>query len=389
MNSDQTNIDDLFDDFDIEMNEFSEQETALLAELSEDPDISVSDELDDETKKKLVESTIIVPDGEDDFVNKIGDDEDNVESDADDGDGSHDADSGNSSDDQDDSSTYFKAVAEGLNKLGKFGGDELPEKFDTKSFLEFYDKFTENKISAGIEDKISDKWGDEGIKIFNDIFVNGVDPREYFGKYNEILDLKSLDLEKEVNQKLVISAYLEALGQDEEEILDQIEVLEDKGKLAERSEKYREKLIEDQNRELSRIATDKENQVIEARKAQLVRMTAIKEVASKALEAKEINGIPLNVNDSKELVPYATELNWKLANGTLITDADKAILEIKRDPSKWLALCKLLKEDLNITPIKTKGAEEKADEVFNFKTKKTVRAPVRDTLDLFLKKGKF
>ena len=262
---------------------------------------------------------------------------------------------------------------------------------DQDSFLEFYEKFTENKVQSDIEERISDKWGEDGIRMFNDIFVSGVDPREYFAAYQQVLDVSDIDLDDENNQKLVVSRYLEAIGQDDEEILDQIETLEEKGKLAERAEKYKEKLIEDNKREIARMAYEKESQAVEMKKAQSARFSAVKEAVSTALSNREINGIPLSLNDNKELLPFATDLNWKLANGMLITDADKAILEIKKDPVKWVALCKLLKEDLNVNPIKNKGADEKAKAVFDFKSTGKVDAKngKRDPLDLFLKKTKF
>ena len=139
------------------------------------------------------------------------------------------------------------------------------------------------------------------------------------------------------------------------------------------------------------MAYEKESQAVEMKKAQSARFSAVKEAVSTALSNREINGIPLSLNDNKELLPFATDLNWKLANGMLITDADKAILEIKKDPVKWVALCKLLKEDLNVNPIKNKGADEKAKAVFDFKSTGKVDAKngKRDPLDLFLKKTKF
>lgn len=393
MSDKETNIDDIFQNFELESDEVSDEEANLLDIFAKDPDISATADDDTEedktedgkTKTPAVEkASTIVPDSEEDFVKKLGTEDDTDESDTDDADSSHDGDEGDDLDD--DASVYFKTVAEGLIKLGKFDGIEPPEKWDQDSFLDFFDKSREAGIETGIDERISDKWGDEGKKIFEEIFVKGVDPREYFEKYNEILDLDSIDLEKESNQKMVVSKYLEALGQDEEEILDQIEVLEEKGKLAERAEKYKEKLVEDNKRELSRIAAEKEAAIIENKKAQQARMSAIKDVVNKAITAKEINGIPLSVTDSKDLLPFATDLNWKLANGTLITDADKALLEIKRDPIKWVALCKLLKEDLNVAPIKNKGADERADDVFNFKKTKKVKATTKDPLDLFLKR---
>ena len=401
MSVEETNIDDLFDNMELETDETAAEEAALLDIFAKDPSISsVTDDDDasdkgEDGKKTTPDTSTIIPDSEEDFVKKLSPNqtktEDDDDTDTDDRDDSYDRKNKLESGDDDDTSTYFKAVAEGLSKLGKFEGLEIPEKMDQDSFLEFYEKFTENKVQSDIEERISDKWGEDGIRMFNDIFVSGVDPREYFAAYQQVLDVSDIDLDDENNQKLVVSRYLEAIGQDDEEILDQIETLEEKGKLAERAEKYKEKLIEDNKREIARMAYEKESQAVEMKKAQSARFSAVKEAVSTALSNREINGIPLSLNDNKELLPFATDLNWKLANGMLITDADKAILEIKKDPVKWVALCKLLKEDLNVNPIKNKGADEKAKAVFDFKSTGKVDAKngKRDPLDLFLKKTKF
>lgn len=382
MSKEETDINHLFGDIEIQ-DEFSDEEVALLKSFSD----TQAEETTEETKPE--ESNIIVPESEDDFLKKTGDEND-ADTNADDTDDSHDGDEGDNDSPDDDISSYFGSVAEGLVSLGKFDGMEIPEKWNKESFLSFYDEYTEKKIESGIYEQLTNKWGEEGEKMFNDIFVTGVDPREYFGKVNQVLDLESIDLSKEINQKAIISKYLEALGQDEEEILDQIEVLEEKGKLEERSEKYKEKLIEDNKRAVAKMTSEKEAQVAEGKRLQAARFNSIKDVVAKAVSAKEINGIPLNVADSKELFSYATAPAWTLPNGATITDAEKALMEIKKDPTKWVALCKLLKEDLNVSPIKAKGVDEKAQDVFNFKKDKKVAASKqKDSLDSVLKKIKF
>lgn len=293
-------------------------------------------------------------------------------------------------DDDDDSSKYFEAVGKGLLKLGKFAevGDDF--KWTQESFLEKFDEITAEASRAKIDEILMDKWGEQGIEMFNDIFVKKVPVNEYLSAYGEAEDFSKLDIEKVANQKLIVKTYLENMGVDEDEIFEQIELLEEKEKLQDRAEKYKEKLIEDRLAYMQELSSKREAQILAQKKADAERKAAINEALSEALKTKEINGIPLSVNDGKDLFKFVTAPAYKLQSGQEITELDKRILDIKKDPKKLIALGKLLKEDLNVAPIKKKGADEGSQEVFDFvkRGKSPKNETVVNQLDLLFGRGK-
>lgn len=293
-------------------------------------------------------------------------------------------------DEDDEPSQYFKAVGEGLLKLGKF--EDLPEdfKWTQESFLDLFEQVSEKSAQDKIEDILTDGWGEEGIRMFNDIFVKKVPVKEYLSAYSTAESYATMDMDKLSNQKAVVKAYLESLGTDEDEIYEQIELLEEREKLKERAEKYKEKLIDEQASYMDELSKKRDAAIKAQRENEKIRNTRISEVVSEALKTREINGIPVSTADTKELFKYVTAPAYKLKDGREITEMDKKLLELRNDPVKWVALGKLLKEDLNVTPIKNKAKDETAEEVFSFTKHKKVpsKSDVSSQLDLLFSRKK-
>lgn len=397
MSNELEDFDDLFEELELELQD----------------DAPISDEEKALTGDKLVKTNeeepikIKVPTSEEDFINSLQDDEDEIQ-DLDDDDkikeDDSDSDSDSDEDDDDDKDDsdededekeikpedYFKAVGLGLMKLGKF--EDVPEDFEwtEESFLEKFDEISQKNAQSKIQEILMQGWGEAGIQMFNDIFVKKVPVREYLNAYAEAEDYDSLDLEKVGNQKLIVKAYLESMGVDEDEIYEQIELLEEKDKLADRAEKYKEKLMEDRVAQMRQMAQQREAAIQQQKAAEQQRYNALSDVVNKAIKEKEINGIPLSVKDNEELLKYVTAPAYKLQNGQEITELDKKLIELRRDPVKWVALGKLLKEDLNVSPIKAKAGDEEKAKVFEFvKTKKAPKTSnVHDQLDLLFKRKK-
>lgn len=393
MSNELEDFDDLFEELEFELQDdapISDEEAALTG---------------DKPKATQEEEPvkIKVPASEEDFLNSLQDDDEINELDEDDkiekddDDSESDEDNEEESDDDENKEKeeinpgdYFKAVGLGLMKLGKF--EDVPEDFEwtEESFLEKFEEISEKTAQDKIQEILMQGWGEAGIQMFNDIFVKRVPVKEYLSAYAEAEDYDSLDLEKVGNQKLVVKAYLESMGVDEDEIYEQIELLEEKDKLADRAEKYKEKLMEDRVAQMRQMAQQREAAIQQQKAAEQQRYNALSDVVSKAIKEKEINGIPLSVKDNEELLKYVTAPAYKLQNGQEITELDKKLIELRRDPIKWVALGKLLKEDLNVSPIKAKAGDEEKAKVFEFvKTKKAPKTSnVHDQLDLLFKRKK-
>ena len=385
------NLDDfenLFDELDFEIQDeapVSDEEKSLL----DDSKKTAKPEGEEPVKIK-------VPASEEDFLNSLEDKDEIEEIDQDDKkEIEEDSEEDEEDDDEDDDkkeklgpADYFKAVGKGLMGLGKFG--DIPEDFEwtEESFLEKFDEISEKNARSKIQEILTDGWGESGIQMFNDIFIKKVPVKEYLSAYAEAEDFDSLDLDRVGNQKLVVRTYLESMGVDEDEIYEQIELLEEKDKLADRAEKYKEKLMEDRVAQMQQMAQKREAAIRQQRALESQRFNAISQVVTNALKEKEINGIPLSTSDTSELLRYVTAPAYKLQNGQEITELDKKLIELRRDPAKWVALGKLLKEDLNVGPIKSKGEDEKKAKVFEFTKKKSApsKSEVHDQLDLLFKR---
>lgn len=384
------NLDDfenLFDELDFEIQDdapISEEEKSLL----DDSKKAVKPEGEEPVKIK-------VPASEEDFLNSLEDKDEIEEIDEkeskEDSEEEEEEEEDNEDDDKKEKlgpADYFKAVGKGLMGLGKFG--DIPEDFEwtEESFLEKFDEMSEQNAKNKIQEILTDGWGESGIQMFNDIFIKKVPVKEYLSAYAEAEDFDSMDLDKVGNQKLVVRTYLESMGVDEDEIYEQIELLEGKDKLADRAEKYKEKLMEDRVAQMQQMSQKREAAMKQQRALETQRFNAISQVVTNALKEKEINGIPLSTSDTSELLRYVTAPAYKLQNGQEITELDKKLIELRRDPAKWVALGKLLKEDLNVGPIKAKGEDEKKEKIFEFTKKKAspTKSAVHDQLDLLFKR---
>lgn len=360
-------FDSLFNEFETEITDedpISEEEAALIEEDTEDEG-----------------PTVIVPKDEEDFKTSQGGDEDETEEDEDEEEGEQDK-------DEEDGAEYFKTVGEGLIKLGKLKDVPKDFKWSQENFIAFFDEVSMEKAQASIEDILTAKKGDEGLELFNDLFVKNAPVKEYLALYAEEQDYSSLDLEKVGNQKLMIKAYLEEMGQDEDEIFEQIETLEERGVLKERAEKYQGKIVELRASERKQMADQAEAH--EKERARLIRErdASLSKVVEEAVKTKEINGIPLSIDDHKTLLPYMTAPAYRTPTGQNVTQMEKDLMELRKDPVKWTALAKLIKEGLNVKPIQNKGVDDKKEQLFNFtRAKKTpTKSDVDDQLDLLFKR---
>lgn len=330
--------------------------------------------LEDQESKQPTGPQVIVPKSEADFVANINDKKD----DEDDDDNTQD----DKPDNDDDTSEYFKTVGEGLLKLGKF--EEVPSDFEwtQDNFLKFFDDFTKKKAQADIEDILTENWGDEGIEMFKDIFLNKVPIKDYLERYSEAQDFSSVDLEKVGNQKYIIKSYLESTGVDEDEIFERIELLEEQGKLKAKAESFKDKLVEESRAEMKRLAQQEEFRKQQLAITEKKRYDAITEAVNNAIKAKEVNGIPLSVADNKELLPYITAPAYKLANGQKLTEFDKDLRELRTDPAKlnkFIALAKMVKDGFDVKPIVNKVVDETKGDLFTFNKKN--QSPKPDTIE--------
>jgi hypothetical protein len=113
-------------------------------------------------------------------------------------------------DEDDVAESPFVSLSKDLFKLGVFTKDDEEDDVAIETPEQFLEKFNSEKKKGAIEivDNFIGQFGEDYQKAFDAIFVKGVDPKDYFGVYNNVVNFAELDLSNEDNQVRVIKQAL-------------------------------------------------------------------------------------------------------------------------------------------------------------------------------------
>ena len=129
--------------------------------------------------------------------------------------------------DDSDEINYYEAFGKGLLRSGHFDlGEEVnPDEIEwtEESFLEMMSATVENKAWKQLEEIAVEAYGQEGIELVKDLFINKVPVQQYLSKYNEQIALENVDLTNSQNQEAIFREYLSRTGLDADEIEEQLE----------------------------------------------------------------------------------------------------------------------------------------------------------------------
>ena len=267
--------------------------------------------------------------------------------------------------------TQFAALSNDLFKLGVFTKDEDEEDIAISTPEEFLERF-ENEKKKGAIDVVNNfigQFGEDYQQAFQAIYVNGVDPKEYFSTYNAIENFTQMDLSQESNQVAIIRQALADQGFDPEDITSEVERLKNYGDLESVAEKHHKVLVKKEGVKLQKLEAD--------RTAQLQQQAAIKQqyhqnvntVLQEKIKSKEFDGIPLNPKLATELQDFLLAEKWKTPSGETLTDFDRTILDLKRPENHALKvkvglLLKILEKDPTLSTIQKSGISKKSSELF-------------------------
>lgn len=272
----------------------------------------------------------------------------------------------------------FNKLSKNLFELGIFNKLEDEEDVVINTPEEFKERWVKEltvQSNSQIYNFLVDKHGEEGVELFNSIFVNGVDPKDYLSKYTELQSLREVDLTEESTQEQVYKAYYKRLGFADDKIAKKIQKLKDYGELEEEATEAHEKLLELDEKELSDKCAQKELE--EQAKAQFKAHYAqtVNQILADKLKQREFDGIPLTDKIAKETYENLVVEKYKLPSGEKLTEFDKKILELRR-PENYemkVKLWLLLQNNLDLTKVKTKAVSDKTDKLFsNMVTKEKV-----------------
>lgn len=288
--------------------------------------------------------------------------------------------------------TEFESLSKDLFRLGVFTKDDEEESTPITTPEQFLERFNLEKKKGADEilSKFIGRFGADYQEAFKAIYVNGVDPKEYFGAFNDIVDFSEIDLTSEQNQIMVVRKAMLDQGYDAEDVDVEITKLKDYGDLEQAATRHHKVLLKKQAANLQEMTAKAEQaqQRKIAEKKQYV--SSIQSIMQEKLKAQEFDGIPVNAKLIGELQDFLLVDKWtNRGTGESLTDFEKELFEL-RNPKNYETRVKLalimniMKKDPTLSTIQRAGVTKKSNELFKEtikKTGKTEGAPRKSWFD--------
>ena len=276
----------------------------------------------------------------------------------------------------------FVSLSKDLFKLGVFTQDDDEEDAVIETPEQFLEKFNAEKKKGAIEivDNFIGQFGEDYQKAFDAIFVKGVDPKDYFGVYNNVVNFAELDLSNEDNQVRVIKQALTDQGFDTEDVTTEIERLRNYGDLETVASKHHKVLVKKEAAKLQQMEQQSEQLLQQKAMIRNQYIQNVQSVLQDKLKTKEFDGIPLNPKLASELQDFLLVDKYKTPSGETLTDFDKTILELKRPENhatkvKVGLLLKILEKDPTLSTIQRSGVTKKSTQLFEEVARQTSKKP--------------
>lgn len=277
--------------------------------------------------------------------------------------------------------SQFGALAKDLFKLGVFSQDEDEEEEEIQTPEQFLEKFQKEKQKGAIEvvNNFIGQFGDDYKKAFDAIFVKGVDPKEYFGTYNNAVSFAEMDLSEESNQVRVIKQALTDQGFEPEDVDTEVERLKNYGDLETVATKHHKVLVKKEAAKLQDLEQKSQRELQQRQAIKEEYISNVQEILQEKLKTKEFDGIPINPKLANELQDFLLVDRYRTASGETITEFDRSILELKRPENhekkvKLGLLLKILEKDPTLSTIQKTGISKKSNQLFGEVARQVTKA---------------
>lgn len=280
----------------------------------------------------------------------------------------------------------FGALANDLFKLGVFSKEDGEEDVDISTPEEFLERFQEEKKKGAIEvvNNFIGQFGEDYQQAFDAIFVKGVNPKEYFGTYNNITSFSEIDLSEESNQVAVLKQALSDQGFDPEDVTTEIERLKNYGDLESVAAKHHKVLVKKEAAKLQQLEQKAAQDLQQKSVIRNQYITNVQNILNEKVKSKEFDGIPINPKLAGELQDFLLIDKYKTPSGETLTEFDRAILELKRPENheskvKMALLMKILEKDPTLSTIQKTGISKKSDQLFGEVARQVSKSGVKTT----------
>lgn len=282
--------------------------------------------------------------------------------------------------------SQFTALSRDLFKLGVFSKEEDEEDATISTPEEFLERFNLEKKKGAIEvvNNFIGQFGEDYQKAFDAIFVKGVDPKDYFGTFNQIQSFSEMDLSQENNQVAVIKQALADQGFDAEDITTEVERLKNYGDLETVATKHHKVLVKKEAAKLQQMEQEREAQLQQQQAYKQQYIANVQNVLQDKLKQKEFDGIPLNPKLASELQDFLLVDKYKTNSGETLTDFDRTILELKRPENhemkvKVALLLKIIEKDPTLSTIQKTGITKKSNDLFGEVARQASKSSVKSS----------
>lgn len=282
--------------------------------------------------------------------------------------------------------SQFTALSRDLFKLGVFSKDEDEEDAPISTPEEFLERFNLEKKKGAIEvvNNFIGQFGEDYQKAFDAIFVKGVDPKDYFGTFNQIQSFAEMDLSQEANQVAVIKQALTDQGFDDEDVTTEVERLKNYGDLESVATKHHKVLVKKEAAKLQQMEQEREAQLQQQQMYKQQYIANVQNVLQEKLKQKEFDGIPLNPKLASELQDFLLVDKYKTNSGETLTDFDRTILELKRPENhemkvKVALLLKIIEKDPTLSTIQKTGITKKSNDLFGEVARQASKSSVKSS----------
>lgn len=237
------------------------------------------------------------------------------------------------------------------------------------------------KIAFQEFNSILSKFGKDYYDAFQAIYVNGVNPKDYFQTQERLESVRNLDITEEENQELVVRQNFKLQGYSDARIKIRIQGFKDLGTLEEEAAEAHQLLIETEEKTLQQLEQVKLQEQQTKQQEEAFYNHSVGQIINQKLQQKEIDGIPLSKKDAEILYDFTTSKRWKLPSGEEITEFDKFWLDLKRPENYELRIkvAALAMNNFDTSKIAKKEVSKEISKKFDFLTQKEKTATRTNT----------
>jgi len=282
--------------------------------------------------------------------------------------------------------SQFTALSRDLFKLGVFSKEEDEEDVTISTPEEFLERFNQEKKKGAIEvvNNFIGQFGEDYQQAFDAIFVKGVNPKDYFGAYNQIQSFSEMDLSQENNQVAIIRQALSDQGFDPEDVDTEVERLKNYGDLETVATKHHKVLVKKEAAKLQQMEQEKEAQLKQQAAVKQQYYNNVQTILQDKIKTKEFDGIPINPKLAGELQDFLLVDKYKTNSGETLTEFDRTILELKRPENhemkvKVALLLKILEKDPTLSTIQKTGITKKSNDLFGEVARQASKSSVKSS----------